>query len=135
VEIIEAWRTSRGTRLVFLFPGPRKLLVPDEGLEAVSEDKLRQALETGAELTATEACFAAPDGSRWLAQATGPAWAGSEGSASLFGTLFSSLEGSGERFEVPGTPLRPKGPEGDRLAAELTLLWESGRAAALREPG
>lgn len=130
-EILEAWRTSRGTKLVLVFPGPRRILVAeDRELTRMEVEELRIALEGASGLTATEACFDAPDGRRWLAQAVGPVWAGSEGAEGLAGTLFTSIDGPFERFESRGSPLRPDRGSGVPVDADLAEIWRTGRDLA-----
>ncbi|MCL7980351.1 MAG: hypothetical protein M8865_10665 [marine benthic group bacterium] len=123
-ELVVAWRTSRGTRLVIAFPGPERfILEPGARLDGLDEGELAVHLEAATGLTGTEATFVAPDGRRWLAQAAGPVWAASEGAEGLVATRFTSLEGPYESFESPGSPLRPDRPEDADIAAELSQLW------------
>jgi hypothetical protein len=130
-ELIVAWRTSLGTRLVIAFPGPSRFsLPPDESLEGLDEQALVAHLETAARLTDTEATFLAPDGRRWLAQAVGPVWTAAEGAESTVATCFTSLDGPYERFQSPGSPLQSHRPDGRDLDAALTELWIRARGDA-----
>lgn len=123
-ELVVAWRTSRGTRLVLAFPGPSRFaLGPGSGLDALDAAELKAHLEVATGLTDTEATFRAPDGRRWLAQATGPVWAASEGAEGLLTTRFTSLDGAYESLQSPGSPLRPDRPDGVSLDDALTELW------------
>jgi hypothetical protein len=125
--VIEAWRTSRGTRLVLVFPGPvRFALEPGLDLDSLDRVVLGGLLGAAVGLTATEAAFRAPDGRRWLAQAVGPVWAGSAGAEGVVATRFTSLDGPFERFLTTGSPLLP-GREGAEIESELMELWALGR--------
>lgn len=142
-EAVEAWRAEDGLALVVFLPGgQRALLEGGRSLGSLSDEDLAGLRERAAALTPTEAVFTAADGRRWLAQATGPAWA-AEASPGLLGTRFTSLDGPHERFDVVGTVLTPPGREdADRLARGLETLLRVGRGPAPqagptggREPG
>jgi hypothetical protein len=125
--VIEAWRTSRGTRLVLVFPGPERFaLEPGLDLDSLDRVALDGLLGSAVGLTATEAAFRAPDGRRWLAQAVGPVWAGSAGAEGIVSTRFTSLDGPLDRFQSMGSPLLP-GREGADLESDLIDLWNLGR--------
>jgi hypothetical protein len=125
--VIEAWRTSRGTRLLLVFPGPERFaLEPGPDLDSLDGVALAGLLGSAVGLTATEAAFRAPDGRRWLAQAVGPVWAGSAGAEGIVSTRFTSLDGSFDRFQSMGSPLLP-GREGADLESALIDLWNLGR--------
>lgn len=126
-EIVEAWRTSRGSTLVLAFPGPRRILVSaSQEVAGMDADALGTALDGSAGLTATEACFEAPDGRRWLAQSVGPAWSGSDGGEGVSATLFTSIDGPFERFLSKGSPLRPDRSSDHPVEPELAEIWRTG---------
>lgn len=128
LELAEVLVTRRGSRLVLSFPGPRRMLLePGHRIADLAGDGLATELAAACGLTATEAVFTAPDGRRWLAQAVGPAWAGSEAAAGLLGTMFTSVDGKYERFEVRGSPLRSGDEDPERVDAELQELWRLER--------
>jgi len=136
VELAEVLVTSRGTTLVFVFPGPRRMLLdPGRRIADLANDDLAPELAAACGLTATEDVFPAPDGRRWLAQAVGPAWAGSEAAAGIVGTLFTSIDGRYERFEVRGSPLRSGDEDPGRVRAELQELWRLERQWEERTTG
>jgi len=124
LELVELRITREGTRLVLVLPGARRMaLAPGRGIEHLSIADLSTGLAGAVGLTGTEAVFTAPDGRRWLAQAVGPVWAGSEAAEGLVGTMFTSIDGRFERFEVGGSPLRPDREDPERVRAELEDLW------------
>ena len=133
LELAEVLVTSRGTRLVLVFPGPRRMLL-ESGRRIVdlANDELAPELAAACGLTATEEVFTAPDGRRWLAQAVGPAWAGSEAAVGIVGTMFTSIDGRYERFEVRGSPLRSGDDDPRRVRAELQELWRLERQSEER---
>ncbi len=136
LELSEVLVTGRGSRLVLSFPGPRRMLLePGRRIADLESDELAMELAAASGLTATEAVFTDPDGRRWLAQAVGPAWAGSEAAAGLVGTMFTSIDGRYERFEVRGSPLRSGDEEPERVRAELQELWRLERQSEERSSG
>lgn len=136
LELAEILITSRGSSLVLAFPGARRILLgPGCRISELTSAELATVLAGACRLTLTEAVFTAPDGGRWLAQAVGPVWAGSEAAEGLVGTMFTSIDGGYERFEVRGSPLRPGGEDGQRLQGELQELWKLGRGPEERTTG
>ena len=136
LELSEVLVTGRGSRLVLSFPGPRRMLLePGRRIADLASDELALELAAASSLTPTEAVFTAPDGRRWLAQAVGPAWAGSEAAAGLVGTMFTSIDGRYERFEVRGSPLRCGDEEPERVRAELQELWRLEHQSEERSSG
>lgn len=133
LELAEILITSRGWSLVMAFPGARRLLLgPGRRISELTSAELATELAGACRLTGTEAVFAAPDGRRWLAQAVGPVWAGSEAAEGLVGTMFTSIDGGYERFEVQGSPLRPGSEDAVRLQGELRELWTGDRRSEER---
>lgn len=123
-ELIEAWRTSRGTKLIVVLPGPARFaLDAGKDLDLLDASGLSAYLESAVDLTGSEAIFGAPDGRRWLAQAVGPVWAPTVGAEGLVATRFTSLDGPFESFQAPGSPLRPDRPDHLDLDAALSELW------------
>lgn len=128
LEFAELLVTTRGSSLVLAFPGPRRLLLePGRRIADLASDELAPELAAACDLTATEDVFTAPDGRRWLAQAVGPVWAGAEAAAGLVGTMFTSIDGRYDRFEVHGSPLRSGDEDPERVRAELQELWKLER--------
>lgn len=125
-EAVQAWRTAEGHGLILFLPGgERALLEDDRDLADLSDGELAELRERAVPLTPTEAVFAAPDGRRWLAQATGPAWS-NEAAPGILGTRFTSLEGTYERFDAAGTPLTVPAVDATRRQRELLSLWRAG---------
>ena len=136
MELAEVRVTSRGSTLVLSFPGLRRVLLdPGRRIAELADDELATELAAACGLTATEAVFTAPDGRRWLAQAVGPVWAGSEAATGLVGTMFTSIDGRFERFEVCGSPLRSGDEDPERVRAELQELWRLERQSEERTTG
>jgi hypothetical protein len=128
-EAVEAWRTAEGHGLIVFLPGGDRALLEDaRGLADLSDGEVAELRERAVPLTLTEAVFAAPDGRRWLAQATGPAWS-SEAAPGILGTRFTSLEGRYERFDAAGTPLTVPAVDSTRRERELLSLWRTGGGA------
>lgn len=82
----------------------RALLEAGETLAGLGEDSLRSLLQSGAPLTVTERRYTDERGELWLAQSTGPVWAGAEVAAGLTGHLLTSLS-DGRRVEGKGGDL------------------------------
>ncbi|MFO7587000.1 MAG: hypothetical protein R6X22_02915 [Gemmatimonadota bacterium] len=127
-EAVEAWRAGPGLALVVFLPdGERAPLEDGRSLASMSDGELAELRKRATPLTATEAILVAPDGRRWLAQATGPAWA-ADAAPGILGTRFTSLDGALERFEVAGTPLSTSMRDhGGGLERALGALWRAGR--------
>ena len=135
LELAEVRVTTRGSSLVLAFPGPRRLLLePGRRIADLASDELAPELAAACDLTATEDVFTAPDGRRWLAQAVGPVWAGAEAAAGLVGTMFTSIDGQYDRFEVRGSPLRSGDEDPESVRAELQELWRLERQSEERTP-
>lgn len=102
---VEALHSMSGmTLLVFPAAAVRTALPAGRRLSELTDDELAELREHAAPLTVTEGLIE-HDGSPWLVQQTGPAWAEpSEASADLCGLLFTRLDGSGRRHAVEGRP-------------------------------
>lgn len=124
-EAVEAWRTADGLTLVVFLPSGERALLEGRALADLPEEELRELRGRAVPLTPTEAVYRAPDGRRWLAQATGPAWA-PDAASGVLGTRFTSLDGAHERFDVAGTPLTAPPGDPDRRERELAALWRVG---------
>lgn len=134
---VEAWRGRGGVALLYFLAldegdvaadddaDRRASLGPDERLEELSEERLRERLAAATVLTGTERRFRAPDGAPWLAQSVGPVWAEGGVAGGLTGAVFTALEGEARRLAGGG------GHVGEMDDAELAAAW---RAAAGGEP-
>jgi hypothetical protein len=108
VGAVEGLHSVSGMTLV-VFPADRVRagLAAGRRLADLSPDELSELRAGAAPLTVTEGLIER-DGTPWLVQQTGPAWAeAAEASADLCGLLFTRLDGSGRRHAVEG---RPPGP-------------------------
>lgn len=113
---VEAWRSSKGSSLVYFLPlargsdrpaGDDRLdrragLEPGRRLAELPAAELERLLEDGTGLTGTERRFRAPDGRPWLAQSVGPVWAEGGVAEGLTGVLFTSLAGEVRRARGAG---------------------------------
>jgi hypothetical protein len=101
---VVAWRAESGHGLVFFVPDDlRATLQPGRSLADLDEADLGVLLSDAAPLTETETRFRWA-GRSWLAQATGPVWAGDQIRSGLGGVLFTSLDGPFERHAVESCP-------------------------------
>ncbi len=133
-EAVEAWRTARGQALVVFLPGGERALLDDaRSLDELTDAEVAELRARAVPLTPTEAVFRSPDGRRWLAQATGPAWSG-DATPAILGTRFTSLQGPTERFDAAGTPLTVPPVDASRRERELLALWRAGRGGEAEGP-
>lgn len=146
---LEAWRGAGGYGLCYLVPleggripegdreDRRALLGPGESLAGADEARLRRLLAEAVPLTETERRFADAGGRLWLAQGTGPVWAGGEVAAGLTGILFTALQGPAERHGAADGRLA--GASAEELQARLErarrLAGEGGEKGASRGSG
>ncbi|MFQ5680078.1 MAG: hypothetical protein ACE5HP_11545 [Gemmatimonadota bacterium] len=106
---IEGWRTTEDQGLCYFLhladgrpdaddrTDRRALLESGERLGEMEEARLRELLAGAVPLTETERRLVDPSGEVWLAQSTGPVWAGEAVAEGMTGILFLSLE-SGKRL-------------------------------------
>lgn len=111
---VEAWRGEGGHGLCHLFrlrdgetveddrEDRRAALEPGERLEELEPERAAELVAAATPLTETERRFRDADGRAWLAQNSGPVWAGPGVAAGLTGIVFTALEGGGRRVEAPG---------------------------------
>lgn len=132
-----AWRgPDTGFGLLYFFPvdeaqgdraDRRALVTPDVDLSILDEASLVALYDSGRPLTETERRFAAADGRQWLAQNSGPVWAGRAGAEGGTGILFTSLEGDVGSLRASG------GHVGDLSVEELSAAWRGASERASRE--
>lgn len=124
---VEALHSMSGMSLI-VFPAERVRAPLPAGrkLADLSADELTELRAGAAPLTVTEELIEF-DGSPWLVQQTGPAWAeAAEASADLCGLLFLRLDGSGRRHAVDGRAPGPiPGPDELRRVLEGALSGDA----------
>ncbi len=141
---VEAWRSRRGTALVYFLPlaGPEGEPAEDDrldrraGLEAgrrlgeLEDGELEDLLGSGTPLTGTERRFRGPDDRPWLAQSVGPVWADEDVARGLTGVRFTALAGGERRVRGPG------GHVGRASDERLAAWWrEATGEGSPEEPG
>lgn len=114
---VEALQAVSGLTLV-IWPAEsvRAALPAGATLGDLSDDELAELRAGARPLTVTERIIEA-DGTAWLVQQTGPAWAEEGGASDLCGLMFTRLDGSARRWALVG---RAPGPiPGDEALVDL----------------
>lgn len=111
---MEGWRGRAGHGLCYLVRlegrepaaddrGDRRAaLEPGERLSELDEERTATLVAASVPLTETERRFSDASGHMWLAQNSGPVWAGGDVASGLTGIVFTRLDGDFLRVEAPG---------------------------------